>query len=257
VLTYYNDNDKFVCKWLADLQSRSLLAEGRIDNRSITTIKGDEVAQYKRCHFFAGIGGWEYALQLAGWPEDEPVWTGSCPCQPFSVAGCGRGEADERHLWPQFFRLINECRPTTIFGEQVAGKRGLGWLARVLADLDSIGYATAAVDLPAAGVGSPQIRQRLFWVAHSSGKRRDGQPILLREKIPWQRTPPVSETAWGRFLGVELRNGDRKRIEPCLVAVVNGFPARVESIKKFGAAIVPQVAATFIASFMEAICDAQ
>ena len=114
------------------------------------------------CHFFAGIGVWSYALRLAGWPDNRPVWTGSCPCQPFSSAGKGAGFTDERHLWPEFFRLIRECRPATVFGEQVASKDGLAWLDLVQNSLESAGYACGALDTCAAGVGAPHIRQRLY-----------------------------------------------------------------------------------------------
>ena len=58
-------------------------------------------------------------LEWAGW--EGPVWTGSCPCQPFSSAGLRAGSDDPRHLWPAWFRLIRECRPDTVFGEQVPG----------------------------------------------------------------------------------------------------------------------------------------
>ena len=57
----------------------------------------DDIAGYTQCHFFAGIGIWSYALRLAGWPDDRQVWTGSCPCQPFSAAGKGEAFNDERH----------------------------------------------------------------------------------------------------------------------------------------------------------------
>src|SRR5690606_36595911 len=112
----------------------------------------------------AGIGVWSHALRRDGWPDARPVWTGSCPCQPFSAAGKGEGFADERHLWPAFYWLIVQCRPAVVFGEQVASKDGLGWLDLVQADLEGTGYASRAVDLCAAGSGAPHIRQRLRWV---------------------------------------------------------------------------------------------
>lgn len=94
-------------------------------------------------------------------------------CQPFSAAGKRKGTADERHLWPAFFHLIRQCRPVTVFGEQVASKDGLSWLDLVSSDLEGAGYACGAVDTCAAGFGAPHIRQRLYWVAHatSSGDR--------------------------------------------------------------------------------------
>lgn len=148
--------------------------DGVVDERSIAEVQPADVAGYERVHFFAGISGWDYALQLAGWPDDRPVWTGSCPCQPFSSAGKGLGAKDERHLWPEFARLIRACNPPTVFGEQVASKAGREWLAGVFADLEGMGYQRAGADLCAAGVGAPHIRQRLFWVADASTSRLTG-----------------------------------------------------------------------------------
>ena len=159
---YYNEFDPFASKWL-----RKLFPAAEVDARSIEYVEPEDLVHKRRCHFFAGIGGWELALQLAGWPEDQEVWTGSCPCQPFSVAGAGEGEADERHLWPEFFRLIAERRPAIVFGEQVANAVGHGWLDGVFADLEGQNYACGAVVLGAHSAGAPHIRQRLFWVADS------------------------------------------------------------------------------------------
>lgn len=169
---YYNDNDKFSVQWLKNLSASGLIDRGFIDSRSIKDIKPDDLREYSQCHFFAGVGGWSYALQLAGWPRNIPVWTGSCPCQPFSSAGKRGGEKDERHLWPEFYRLISEYRPGVIFGEQVASKDGLEWIDGVSLDLEELGYAVTAVDMPAAGVQAPHIRQRLWWVAQSPCERR-------------------------------------------------------------------------------------
>jgi DNA (cytosine-5)-methyltransferase 1 len=170
---YYNENDPFAAAWLRKLIAAGHIASGEVDERSIVDVQPDDLRGYRQCHFFAGIGGWPYALQLAGW-GDRPVWSGSCPCQPFSAAGDQRGSADERHLWPAWFRLIRECRPAAVFGEQVAGAAGLAWLDHVLADLEECGYAAAAADLCAAGAGAPHIRQRLYFVAYADlSQRRD------------------------------------------------------------------------------------
>src|SRR5207237_5912839 len=99
-----------------------------------------------------------------------PVWTGSCPCQPFSSAGKQNGTEDARHLWPWMRHLMFRCRPAIAFGEQVASCLGREWLAGVRANLETLGYSVGAADLCAAGVGSPHRRQRLFWVADSASR---------------------------------------------------------------------------------------
>ena len=169
---FYNDNDPFACAWLRELIKANLIAPGVVDERSICDIQAEELKQFTQCHFFAGIGGWSLALRLAGWPDDEPVWTGSCPCQPLSCAGQRKGHADERHLWPAFHALIAQCRPATVFGEQVASADGREWLAGVRADLEAVGYAVGSADLCAAGVGAPHRRQRIYWVADNTQNGR-------------------------------------------------------------------------------------
>lgn len=173
-MNYYNEFDPKAAAWLRELIKQGLIPAGDVDERSITEIKPDELTKYTQCHFFAGIGGWSYALWLAGWPSDRPVWTGSCPCQPFSSAGKQLGTADERHLWPAFFNLIRQCRPESVFGEQVATAIGKGWLDGVSADLESEGYACGAAVLGAHSVGAPHIRQRLYWVADATASRFPG-----------------------------------------------------------------------------------
>ena len=171
-VAYYNEIDPYAAQWLRNLIAAGHIAPGDVDERSILEVRPDDLRNYTQCHFFAGIGGWSLALRIAGWPDDRPVWTGSCPCQPFSAAGKQRGSEDERHLWPAFFSLIRERGPSRVFGEQVAGAAGLAWLDHVCADLEGAGYAAAAADLCAAGAGAPHIRQRLYWVAHATDQRR-------------------------------------------------------------------------------------
>ena len=165
--SFYNEIEPYAAQWLRNLIKRGLIADGEVDTRSIVDISPDDIRGFKQCHFFAGIGGWSHALRLAGWPDDRPVWTGSCPCQPFSVAGKGAGTDDPRHLWPHFHRLISAVRPPVVLGEQVAGAAGYGWLDGVRADLEREGYASRGADLPALAVNAPHIRQRLYWVAQN------------------------------------------------------------------------------------------
>ena len=171
---YYNEIDPYAAAWLRNLIRDGHIADGVVDERSISDVKPEELFQFTQCHFFAGIGVWSHALRAAGWEDDRPVWTGSCPCQPFSGAGNRKGMADERHLWPHWFHLIEECRPPTVFGEQVASKDGLGWIDLVQADMEGADYAIGAFDLCSAGFGAPHIRQRLWFVADTDNPRSQG-----------------------------------------------------------------------------------
>lgn len=164
---YYNEIDPFAAQWLRNLIAAGHIAPGEVDERSIEDVTPDDLRGFTQCHFFAGIGVWSHSLRLAGWPDDRPVWTGSCPCQPFSPAGKGDGFADERHLWPQFFHLISERRPQHVFGEQVAAGNANVWFDLVQADLEGMGYAFGLVPFTSAGIGAPHIRERAYWVANA------------------------------------------------------------------------------------------
>lgn len=274
---YYNDSETYVCEWLRNLIKAGLIPDGDVDNRSIRDVQPEDLRGYTQCHFFAGIGGWAYALRLAGWPDGQEVWTGSCPCQPFSSAGQRKGASDPRHLWPEFFRLISECAPSVVFGEQVASKDGLLWLAGVRADMEASGYALAAADLCAAGVSAPHIRQRLYWVGHANGERpspgseaatasRQGSAANSTSRADLARlvnangyhshwwSGPV-QVGWNGC-EAEIERGGRKyrvqwRIKPGLSIVANGIPGRVGKLCGAGNAIVPQVAAEFIGAYLD------
>ncbi|EPY4244032.1 DNA cytosine methyltransferase [Klebsiella quasipneumoniae] len=164
---YYNEIDPFAAQWLRNLIAAGHIAPGEVDERSIEDVTPDDLRGFTQCHFFAGIGVWSHSLRLAEWPDDRPVWTGSCPCQPFSAAGKGDGFADERHLWPHFFHLISERRPQHVFGEQVAAGNANVWFDIVQADLEGMGYAFGLVPFTSAGIGAPHIRERAYWVANA------------------------------------------------------------------------------------------
>jgi DNA (cytosine-5)-methyltransferase 1 len=166
---YYNEFDPYAAAMLRNLITAGHIADGVVDTRSIEDVRPSDLAGFTQCHFFAGVGVWSYALRRAGWPDDRPVWTGSCPCQPFSAAGKGAGFADERHLWPAFHHLIKERRPTTILGEQVASKAIDAWVDLIHADMEAMGYTFGCVPFPSAGVGAPHIRDRNYWVGHAIG----------------------------------------------------------------------------------------
>jgi DNA (cytosine-5)-methyltransferase 1 len=180
VMAYYNENDKFAAAWLRELIKAGHIAQGEVDERDIRDIRPNDLRGYSQHHFFAGIGLWSRALRLAGWPDSRSCWSGSAPCQSFSGGGKRKGFADERHLWPAFFHLIAECRPSVVFGEQVKEAIKFGWLDLVQNDLEGIGYETWAHGLAACNLGAPHQRERLFFVAdcgkgqgHEDARRAD------------------------------------------------------------------------------------
>ena len=230
---YYNEHDPYAAQWIRNLIAAGHVAPGEVDERDIRDVHPDDLRGFTQCHFFAGIAVWSHALRSAGWEDDRPVWTGSCPCQPFSAAGRRGGTADERHLWPHWFHLIAECRPPAVLGEQVASKDGLAWFDLVQADLEGAGYAVGASDLCAAGFSGAHIRQRLYFVgfegvadsinrrrawssgqscsqelgaaelrrigglADASGERHHGQHALLRQEASGRLPARISETSGG------------------------------------------------------------
>ncbi|MDT3600016.1 DNA cytosine methyltransferase [Cronobacter malonaticus] len=197
---YYNEIDPYAAQWLRNLIAAGHIAPGEVDERSIEDVTPDDLRGFTQCHFFAGIGVWSHSLRLAGWPDDKPVWTGSCPCQPFSAAGKGDGFADERHLWPSLFHLISECRPQHVFGEQVAAGNANVWFDLVQADLEGMGYAFGLVPFTSASIGAPHIRERAYWVANSSGERVRAE----KPATPYRAT---------RTLQSELREWERLRAD--------------------------------------------
>ncbi len=191
---YYNEIDPYAAQWLRNLIAAGHIAPGEVDERSIEDVTPDDLRGFTQCHFFAGIGVWSHSLRLAGWPDDKPVWTGSCPCQPFSAAGKGDGFADERHLWPSLFHLISECRPQHVFGEQVASGNANTWFDLVQADLEGMGYAFGLVPFAAAGVGAPHIRERAYWVANSNSSLSDRR--WSDRQAGWPEHPDCGYVGW-------------------------------------------------------------
>ena len=190
---FYNEIEPYAADWLVNLAGRGHIAPGAVERRSIADLKPSDIGD-GQAHFFAGLGGWSRALRRAGVPDDAPIWTGSCPCQPFSVAGRRGGRDDERHLWPAWFDLIRERRPSIIFGEQVASSDGLDWLDAVSTDLEGSGYAFGAADLCAAGVGAPHLRQRLYFVAYTRDERLERLRLHVQR---WRSQPPRLEARRG------------------------------------------------------------
>jgi DNA (cytosine-5)-methyltransferase 1 len=175
---YHNEIDGYAAQWTRNLMKKGLIPDGFVDERDIRDVQPMDLWGFTRCHFFSGIAGWACALRLAGVPDDFPLWTGSCPCQPFSVAGQQKGFADERHLWPIWAKLIAQSRPAIVLGEQVAG--AAAWLRLVRGDLEAVGYAVGAIPVEAASAGAYHLRDRIWFVAYSESE----QARAARQ--PWQ-----------------------------------------------------------------------
>ena len=287
--SYYNEIDPYAAQWLRNLIEAGHIAAGDVDTRSIVDVSADDLKGYTQCHFFAGIGVWSHSLRSAGWSDDRPVWTGSCPCQPFSIAGAGEGVADERHLWPAWFKLIEQCRPDVVFGEQVEAAIKHGWLDLVQDDLEGEGYSLGAVGIPAAGVGAPHLRHRLYFVAQSPeigrGGRRHGDTARYSGQIQVKGRGAFGELAnnidsgsQGRLCGrsdegwqdqhghtrrygttgfwadadwIDCKDGKTRPVEPSTFPLAYGATARVGRLRAYGNAIVPQAAQALIEAYLE------
>lgn len=275
---YYNEIDPFAAQWLRNLIDADLIAPGDVDERSITEIKPNELQGYTQCHFFAGIGVWSYALRRAGWPDKAEVWTGSCPCQPFSVTGKRRGIEDERHLWPVWRELIRECSPAIIFGEQVAGKDALNWFDDVQNDLEASSYAIGSADLCAAGVGAPHIRSRLYFVAERLGYSGCKSSKRKTRKLPEKKAesrgswgkdgynnhrhsnagkvsglnePGPVNGFWRNADWLKCTDGNFRPVMPQSFPMADGSATRVGRIRAYGNAICAEVATGFISAYLD------
>lgn len=256
--TYYNEFNPYAAAALRQLISDGVIAEGDVDERSITEVKADDLKGYTQCHFFAGIGGWSIALRKAGWSDERPVWTGSCPCQPFSSAGGKRGKEDERHLWPIWNKLVSECRPAIILGEQVDKGILHGWMDEVATDLESKKYAFASAVLSSDCAEGDHERKRLWFVAQSE----EYYDTRGCEKIQEQNERQASErqekwlSEFGRANGtkfVTLDDGFKRRIpevQPQICLLVDALSRQSDIEHLIGNAIDIEVASRFIKAVM-------
>jgi site-specific DNA-cytosine methylase len=248
ITAFYNDIEPYCCAWLSNLMDTGLITPGVISDKSIEDIFPDELVGFNRVHMFAGIGIWDYALDIAGW-GDRQVWTGSCACQPFSEAGKGAGFNDERHLWPAWQWLIKERRPAIIFGEQVASKLVGPWVDLVHADLEGLGYAFGGVPFPSASIGSPHIRDRFYWMAYADHAERRTEESSWNVgdwvKAEWNES---NGDAWQR-----LHGPDWQAFAASFCSDADGDKPRLAQLRAFGNAINPVQAAEFIRAGCEVI----
>lgn len=264
---YYNEIDPYAAQWLRNLIAAGHIATGDVDERSILDVSPDDLQGYTQCHFFAGIGVWSHALRRAGWDDDRPIWTGSCPCQPFSQAGKSEGFLDDRHLWPYFYRLIKECGPSVVAGEQVASKDVDPWIDLVQTDLEALDYAFGCVALPAAGVGAPTIRDRTFWMAHTDyagleRQRLEHQLPRSTEDQSVTRSSLVSEDRtkssptngfWSNIDWVYCKFNRWRPIEPSLSPMATRSPDFVGRVRAYGNSLNAEVARIFVECAMECL----
>jgi DNA (cytosine-5)-methyltransferase 1 len=204
------------------------------------------------------------------------IITGGYPCQPFSVAGRKKGEDDPRHLWPEYFRLVKECRPTWVIGENVSGHIKLG-LDTVITDLESEDYAVRPFSISASSIGANHQRERVWIVANS--RRPRGPWSELREEnenetrkenahqferssstlksnvanpSSSRRETGLSEERYREERNTEEFNNDSDRhrgwqrennwaVEPDVGRVAYGIPKRVDRLKSLGNSLVPQI----------------
>jgi DNA (cytosine-5)-methyltransferase 1 len=263
---YYNEREPYAAQWLRNLIAAGHIAPGDVDDRDILDVRPGDLAGYTQCHFFAGVGVWSLALRRAGWADDRRVWTGSCPCQPFSQAGEGLAFDDKRHLWPAWFHLIAQCQPPVIFGEQVASKDALPWIDLVQSVLEAADYAVGTADLCAAGVGAPHIRQRLWFVADASSPglsqrerpfvpgplgNDEGRATEQRGGALGSGRPGAINGGWSAADWIYCRDGRWRPVEPGTFPLADGAPSRVGRLRAYGNAIVAQVAETFIGAYLD------
>ena len=178
--------------------------------------------------------------------------SGGFPCQPFSVAGKRRGKEDDRYLWPEMLRVIQELRPAWVVGENVAGLVSMA-LDQVLSDLESVGYTCQTFIIPACAVDAPHRRDRCAIVAYANSGRRLHRSVCEQTEKSGQSTQfesckyssHVSNTACKRL---EKQTGSKKQhtkcgwweTEPNVDRVADGIPSRVDRLKCLGNAVVPQ-----------------
>ena len=264
----YNEIDAVAAHVMRELITAGVIASGIVIEKSIKELTADDVRGHEQVHLFAGGGLWSVAARLAGWPDHEPFWTASCPCQPFSQAGKGLGYDDPRDLWPDVVRLLDDCRrdgytPPCIVGEQVGGKTGVHWFNRVRVDLEARGYEARMVEIPACAVDAPHIRNRIYWVAvaHADfafgriGDEQSAGKFALDEQDARNAVRPGSrnESYWSDAEWIVCHDGKARRTKPGLRLLVDGLPGRVDIWRIAGNAISPVLAAEVLAALREAL----
>jgi len=196
--------------------------------KTVQFVENDKYCQRVLAKNFKGVPIHDDIKTFKGQPGTADIVSGGFPCQPFSVAGQRRGTEDDRALWPEMFRIIQEVQPAWVLGENVAGIVSLE-LDNVLSDLEDEGYETQAFIIPACAVGAPHRRDRVWIVANSTGIGGN-----------WWMAGPRKEA--GRWAHTQVERRSRWPAEPAVGRVAHGVSGRVDRLKGLGNAPVPQVA---------------
>lgn len=260
----YNEIEAYPAQWLRNLCDANAIYPGEVIEKDIRQVKPEDVRDAQQAHFFAGIGVWPYALRLAQWPEHVHTWTGSCPCQPFSGAGKRKGVEDSRHLWPEWLRLIQQCRPSVLFGEQVASPDGRTWLGNVQADVEALGYRFAGADLCAASVGAPHKRPRLFFCAVGdsyrerlegwASERKNHEEIRqTTERASGELCSGFTKGFWSGCDWIQGTDQKHRAVESGSFPLAARTPSTVGRLRAYGNGIVAQVAEVFVRAVKESL----
>ena len=293
-VNYYNDNDPYAAAWLRNLVAAGHLPPGDVDDRSILEVSADDVRGYEQCHWFCGIGGWPLALEWAGWrgpvwtgscpcqplssagkqkgdADERHLWPAfqqliaqcgppvvfgeqvasklgrewfaavrtdlesvgyACGAADMSAAGVGAPHIRQRLYW-----VANaiDARTRTEAGRKVDGERYVGQSGAAVglanAERDRTGRAETQFGSSIARI--PRIETN----GYSNEPGADGS-------LDWQ------SVEW-----LACADGKARPTKPGIHPLADGLPGRVGQLRAYGNAIVPQLAATFVRSFMELPCE--
>ncbi len=201
------------------------------------------------------------------------IISGGFPCQPFSHAGKRKGQDDNRYLWPQMLRIIQELQPNYVIGENVPGIISLA-LDEVLASLEKEGYYNETFVIPACGIGAWHKRDRVWIISYKKDrfnaetrKQQNAYWRTVEEQIEllsntggWRHeesgafgksSNPETATAWETAQPFDGCIPNIWQSEPNVDRVANGVPNRVDRIKALGNSIVPQMAYIIFQSILE------
>lgn len=240
------------------------LAAERVGWRNVYQVEADEFCRRVLAHHFPQTRQYGKIQDFDGFTPVVDVISGGFPCQPFSNAGKRRGDADDRHLWPEMLRVIRAARPKWVVGENVRAfadwSSGLV-LESVFSDLESEGFEVGAFIVPAAGCGAPHRRERVFIVAHAerSGSRPDagrGAAAAGEVRRETTRALPGSYERGGNAALADARSGRGTFGEfPSFSPICRGDDGlsegldgvtfsrwRTETLKAYGNAVLPDIA---------------